>query len=168
MSQVETMVRMGEYAVSGAGEVLVSIGLGSCIGLALIDPAREIAGLAHVMLPTSLEGSDATQLGKYADTALPALLADLLALGARRARLDAVLVGGAQMFAFGKNSLDVGSRNEAAARAALVSARLPVRAAAVGGSTGRTVRVHPSTGIVTVKSAGVPETELFSSGAKRR
>ena len=34
----ETMVRMGELAFSAcAGDVLVSLGLGSCIGLALLD-----------------------------------------------------------------------------------------------------------------------------------
>ena len=32
-------------------DVLVSLGLGSCIGLALIDRRRAIAGLAHVVLP---------------------------------------------------------------------------------------------------------------------
>ena len=48
----EIAVRMGELAVSSApGEVLLSIGLGSCIGLALVDQRRGIAGLAHVMLP---------------------------------------------------------------------------------------------------------------------
>jgi chemotaxis protein CheD len=167
MSLTETMVRMGEYAVSGNGEALVSIGLGSCIGLALVDPARGVAGLAHVMLPASPPAGDA-QLGKYADTALPMLLEEVLALGARRARLDAVLVGGAQMFSFGGGALDVGARNQAATRAALESARLPIRATAVGGSTGRTIRVHPSTGTVTVKCAGSPEVELFSSAGKRR
>ena len=34
-----------------AGDVLVSLGLGSCIGLALVDRARGVAGLAHVVLP---------------------------------------------------------------------------------------------------------------------
>ena len=46
----ETMVRMGEYASSArAGDVLVSLGLGSCIGLALLDRRATVAGLAHVM-----------------------------------------------------------------------------------------------------------------------
>ena len=51
---VETMVRMGEIAASrAAGEVLVAIGLGSCIGLVLVDSGTSVAGLAHVMLPES-------------------------------------------------------------------------------------------------------------------
>ena len=48
----ETMVRMGELAASAvAGDVLVSLGLGSCIGLALVDRRLGVAGLAHVVLP---------------------------------------------------------------------------------------------------------------------
>lgn len=166
MSVTEVMVRMGDYAV-GDGEVLTSIGLGSCIGLALVDPARHVAGLAHVMLPASPDAGDA-QLGKYADTAVPELLARVLALGARRMRLDAVLVGGAQMFSFGGGLLDVGARNEAAVRLALEGIRLPVRAAATGGSAGRTVRVDPATGVVTVKTAGTPAVELFNPSSRGR
>ena len=48
------MVRMGELAASAvAGDVLVSLGLGSCIGLALLDRRVGVAGLAHVVLPSS-------------------------------------------------------------------------------------------------------------------
>ena len=66
----EIMVRMGEMAVAAAEtEVLVTIGLGSCIGLALLDQRRGVAGLAHIMLPEA--GATADQPGKFADTAVP-------------------------------------------------------------------------------------------------
>jgi chemotaxis protein CheD len=168
VTPTDTVVRMGEHAVSAdpAG-VLVSIGLGSCIGLALIDRPRQIAGLAHVMLPEA-PASGADQLGKFADTAVPALVAELEALGARRVRLEAALVGGAQMFSFGGGSLDIGARNNAATRAGLAALRLPLAAAATGGSKGRTVRLHVGTGVVTVKAAGGPEREILSSSPGRR
>ena len=52
VAMAETMVRMGELAASAvAGDVLVSLGLGSCIGLALVDRRHGVAGLAHVVLP---------------------------------------------------------------------------------------------------------------------
>jgi chemotaxis protein CheD len=161
----ETMVRMGELAASAvADDVLVSLGLGSCIGLALIDRKLPIAGLAHVMLPEAPSG-DADTPGKFADLAVPALREELAALGASATRLDAVLVGGAQMFSFGQNAgsrLDVGSRNEEAVRAALDDARIPVKATATAGKTGRTVRVHVEDGVVLVKEAGQPANALFS------
>ena len=46
------MIRMGELATStDRGAVLAAIGLGSCVGLALIDRGAGVAGLAHIMLP---------------------------------------------------------------------------------------------------------------------
>jgi chemotaxis protein CheD len=156
----ETMVRMGEYAFSAcAGDVLVSLGLGSCIALALLDRRAAVAGLAHVVLPAA-EGREETP-GKFADTAVPALLESVVALGARRARLEAVLVGGASMFSFGGAGLDIGQRNDAAVREELGRLRIPVAAAETGGSRGRTVRVDVQTGVVTAKAAGDAVVELY-------
>jgi chemotaxis protein CheD len=156
----ETMVRMGEYAFSAsAGDMLVSLGLGSCIGLALLDRRACVAGLAHVVLPAA-EGR-AGAPGKFADTAVPALVDAVVELGARRTRLDAVLVGGASMFSFGGTGLDVGQRNDAAVREELARLRIPIVAAETGGSKGRTVRVDVQTGLVTSKAAGDSEVELY-------
>jgi chemotaxis protein CheD len=156
----ETMVRMGEYAFSGsAGDVLVSLGLGSCIGLALLDRRAAVAGLAHVVLPAA-EGREGAP-GKFADTAVPALLEAVVGLGARRTRLDAVLVGGASMFSFGGTGLDVGQRNDAAVREELARLRIPIAASETGGAKGRTLRVDVATGLVTSKAAGDAALELY-------
>jgi chemotaxis protein CheD len=163
----ETMVRMGEFAFSAtAGDMLVSLGLGSCIGLALLDRRATVAGLAHVVLPAA-EGRDGAP-GKFADTAVPALLEAVLGLGARRMRLEAVLVGGASMFSFGGNGLEVGQRNDAAVREELAKLRIPVLAAETGGSKGRTVRVHVEAGLVTSKAAGEAELELYPKALTTR
>lgn len=168
MTAAETVVRMGERAVSAsADDVLVSVGLGSCIGLVLVDRARGIAGLAHVMLPVAPAGEH-DKPGKFADTAVPALIGELVELGARRVRLEATLVGGAQMFSFGGGSMDIGARNDAATRAGLAAVRVPLVAAATGGVKGRTVRLRVGTGAVTVKEAGAAEIELLSSAPGRR
>jgi len=166
------MVRMGELSVSRTpGQVLASIGLGSCIGLVLLDAARPLAGLAHIVLPASNDGSHAAP-GKFADRAVPALLEEMASIGALRSKLHAVMVGGAQMFASGSvSSFDIGRRNEQAVREALTQAGLTVRAAATGGNQGRTVRVYVGSGLVTVKEPGAArELELFSStlGAVRQ
>src|SRR4051794_25222617 len=112
----ETMVRMGELAASAvADDVLVSLGLGSCIGLTLIDKRTGVAGLAHVVLPAS--GTKAAPgAWKFADCAVPELIRRVVAEGARRPLLEAVIVGGASMFAVSSTSLEVGPRNEAAVR----------------------------------------------------
>jgi len=158
----EIAVRMGEIAVSSApGEVLLSIGLGSCIGLALVDQRRGIAGLPHVMLPEAIAGGGPA--GKFADRAVPELVARTTALGTSRAAVRAVIVGGAQMFTLGggaASALDIGLRNESAVRAALATERIPVVASATGGARGRTIRVFPG-GAVLSKEAGGAEIALM-------
>jgi chemotaxis protein CheD len=165
----ETMVRMGELSVSHhPGHVLASIGLGSCIGLILIEATKPLAGLAHIMLPSSPD-DPTVPIGKFADLAVPALLERLVAKGALRSNLKAVLVGGAQMFSFGSgpSNLDIGRRNEHATREALAHAGIAIKAAATGGNKGRTVRVNVETGLVTVKEPGTPEVELFAKVPRR-
>lgn len=163
---------MGEQAASRTPQdVLVTIGLGSCIGLALLDRSRGVAGLAHIVLPDSTGIASQTEPAKFADTAVPALLNGMARLGAGRSQLEAVLVGGAQMFAFGRKDgagLDIGTRNEQATRAALERAGILIRAAATGGGKGRTVRVHVESGIVTVREAGGTEIELVTASQRRR
>ena len=155
----ETMVRMGEYAFSGtAGDMLVSLGLGSCIGLALLDRRAAVAGLAHVVLPAA-GGRDGAP-GKSADTAVPVLLDAVVGLGARRTRVEAVLVGGASMFAGAGSTLEVGARNAAAVKAELAKERIRIHAEDTGGTKGRTVRVAPATGVVTVRKAGAKDQQL--------
>jgi chemotaxis protein CheD len=163
----ETMVRMGELAASAvAGDVLVSLGLGSCIGLALLDRRAGVAGLAHVVLPAS-GGSARADAWKFADFAVPELIDRVLKLGGRRGLLEAALVGGASMFAVSRSTLEVGQRNEAAVRELLAAARINVIAAETGGDRGRTIRVHVGCNRVTVREAGGVEAELVAGAGVR-
>lgn len=160
LSATEVVVRMGEIAVSRApADVLVSVGLGSCIGLALVCRRGRACGLAHVMLPESAGREALDRPGKYADQAVPALLAGVRLLGARPATLDAIVVGGAQMFT-GATGMEIGARNEVAVREALARAGVTVTAAATAGALGRTIRVHVADGTVTVREAGSQEVTL--------
>ena len=162
----EISVRMGELATSSDPRTgLVSIGLGSCIGLALVDSSACVAGLAHVMLPGP--GADAASTrppGTFADTGVPALLEAVLAAGARRMCLSAVIVGGAQMFG-SAGKMQVGQRNEEAVRLALRSVRIPIVAAETGGGSGRTIRVYLDDIRVTSRAAGGSEQILLGAMA---
>jgi chemotaxis protein CheD len=156
------MARMAEIVVSRTeGDVLIGLGLGSCIGLALVDGGQRAAALAHVVLPAASRHG-AAAAAKFADTAVPAMVLDLERLGIGRSSLGAVLVGGAQMFAVG-GGMDIGSRNEAAVREALKQARIPVIAAMTGGSVGRTMKVYVGERRVSYKEAGGPEVNLLAS-----
>ena len=158
----EISVRMGEMAASAdPAIVLVSIGLGSCIGLALVDAAAGVCGLAHILLPGPGD-TERRAASTFADTGVPALLAEVRQLGARRP--VGVIVGGAQMFgAAGAGRLQVGNRNELAVRMALKSVNVPIVAAETGGGSGRTIRVYLAEARVTARVAGGAEADLYGS-----
>lgn len=158
---------MGELAVSGrVGDELVAIGLGSCIGLAIVDREAGVAGLAHVVLPESL--GKPGPAAKFADLAIPDLISQVTDAGAVRRRLEAVLIGGARMFTVGA-SLDIGARNAEAVREALDKEGIKIRAEETGGNRGRTARIIVGTEI-TSQLAGGKRTSLLSlaSGIRGR
>jgi chemotaxis protein CheD len=164
---METVVRMGEAAASRTpGDVLACIGLGSCIGLALVDRAGGVAGLAHVMLPESGR-PDPPQPHKFADLAVPALVDLVVGHGAAVARLEAALAGGAAMFRLGAGGQDIGSRNETAVTLLLEHHGEPLRAAATGGSRGRTIRIAVGPDVtISVREAGGRESVLLGAPAQ--
>ena len=159
----ERVAKIGELVISAPTEdvVLSALGLGSCIGLVIVDGRS--AGLAHILLPGGRpEESDPP--AKYADTAVPALVDAMLAMGVARTRMEAAIVGGAKMFSFGNGSgPEIGARNEQAVREQLEAARIPVVATAAGGQIGRSVRVEPGVGLVEVKEAGGKRAVLYQS-----
>ncbi|HEY2318476.1 MAG TPA: chemotaxis protein CheD [Solirubrobacteraceae bacterium] len=147
-----------------SNEELVALGLGSCIGLAILDRTAGVAGLAHIVLPESSDRAD--QVGKFADTAVPELIARMRSAGATERRFETAIVGGARMFEM-SGGLDIGARNEAAVRAALSRARIPINAAQTGGSSGRTMKVAVGEMLVTVREAGQQAETLLEGRAGR-
>ena len=146
-------VRMGEIAVARDEQVLAAVGLGSCIGVALIDPHAGVAGLAHVLLPEPASGREGGP-GRFASTAVPALLQAMEQAGAARSRIVAKMAGGASMFSGLSNSgiAAVGQRNAAAVRRALEQLGIPLVAEDVGGSWGRTIYVQARDGAYVVSN----------------
>jgi len=156
------MVRMAEQVVSAnQGDVLVSLGLGSCIGLALVDQRAGVAGLVHIVLPEAPADGRAAAPAKFADTAVPALVEAVTRAGARR--LQAVLCGGAHMFGNTMGAspvMQIGARNAVATMEALQLARIPVRGKDTGGSSGRSIEVHVANGDVLVRAVGTEPRKL--------
>ena len=63
-------VSMADLKVAKAPDSLTTLGLGSCIGLTLYDPASKIGGLVHYMLPDSTKLRNNTNIAKFGDTGL--------------------------------------------------------------------------------------------------
>ena len=145
-------VGMGQAAVAPQGGALQSV-LGSCIGLALYHPRLRRSTLAHVVLPHS--HGNAACPAKFADTAVPHLLALLAAEGVPAAGLVAKIAGAASMFG-NSGPIQIGESNIAAVKAALQKARLALAGEDVGGGKGRRMRIESDTGRVTIEMVGRP------------
>jgi chemotaxis protein CheD len=154
----EHVVRVAEWAVDTGDAVLVTRGLGSCVALALYDPAARVGGLAHLLLPSPELARDRDNPARFPGTAVPLLLAELAKLGARRERLTARLVGGASMFggaergALAPRPAAMGERNVAAAREALAAAGVPVVGEEVLQHHGRSVYFYLDDGRIEVRT----------------
>lgn len=169
----DVAVRIGDLqSLPGeAGGRLVTVGLGSCVGVAIVDQTDGTAALAHVFLPKqpATGPRDGAGLGTYADVAIPELVRRVQEQSGSRStrQLVAMMVGGACMFS-GRTGADVGDRNVAAVRAALGAFGIAVVAEDVGGSKGRTMRVEPGPGaLVTVRVVGGVEREIWTAANSR-
>lgn len=156
MTTRQIFVRVAQQAVGRKGDVLVTLGLGSCVAVLLHDPVARVAGMAHVLLPEPSLARDASNPAKFASTAVPLLVEELCRAGARRSRLQARLVGGASMFAslMTNGAQNMGERNANAVREALRRVGIPILAEAVGGDYGRSVRFRARDGHTVVSSVG--------------
>ncbi len=155
-------VGMADYKVGRSPSILISYGLGSCIGVSLYDPVLKVGGLLHIMLPDSKQARASDNPAKFADTGIPLMLNDVLALGANKSRLVAKMAGGAQMFAF-SNATDimkVGTRNVEAVKTMLRKVGIRVIAEDTGGNYGRTVQIDLSNGVYKVKTIDRGEKEI--------
>ena len=154
MSASELLVHVAEYKVGGAADVIVTIGLGSCVAIVLHDADARVGGLAHILLPSPALSRRDPAPGKFPQTAVPLLLQEMAARGARPERITARLVGGASMFASLQpaGTIQMGERNLVAVRAALTHHGIPLVGSAVGGDFGRTVRFFVGDGRVEVSS----------------
>jgi len=150
----EIIVRVADMRVGRAGDVLFTIGLGSCIAIVLHDEMARVGGMAHVLLPSPALSRGGGSVARFPQTAVPALIKSMVEAGASPRRMRARLAGGASMFAAlaTPGTIQMGERNIVAARNAVASAGIPLLGEAVGGSFGRTVRFDVDSGEVEVSS----------------
>jgi len=144
------MIGIGEYRVGSF--TMMTIGLGSCIGLTLYDPNLRVGAMVHIMLPESAGRTD--RPGKYADTAVPLLVKELNTLGCKNRSIIAKMAGGASMFEYFGTNLNIGERNAEKVRVLLKESHIHLLAEDVGGKVGRSVTFLPGLeGRVTIRRA---------------
>ena len=157
----EIRVRIADHAVAKGDVIVATLGLGSCVAIALHDAEHNVGGLAHVLLPSREMSRDATNHAKFPETAVPLMLQEMRALGAT-GPIVAKIAGGASMFAAllpgaGHN---IGERNVEATCAALDLAGIPLVGRDTGGDFGRSVFFHLRGGRMVVRSLARGELAL--------
>jgi len=154
------VVGMGEMAVTASPNVVLScIGLGSCVAVCAYDNQSKIGGMAHIVLPLN-HGLPGNNPAKFADTAVPLLISEMIKKGSVKNQLIIKIAGGAQMtLAPGlRDTFKTGERNLAQILLVLQRENIAIAAADTGGSVGRTVKMYIRTGQITIKTAhGVPQ-----------
>lgn len=151
------MIGIGEYRVGNFP--MMTIGLGSCIGLTFYDDTVKVGAMVHIMLPDSAGRTE--RPGKYADTAIALLLKELTALGCKPRSLIAKMAGGACMFEYFGANLNIGERNAEKVRAILKENNIKLAAEDVGGKVGRSVTFLPSNrGKFTIRRADGTNCEI--------
>lgn len=152
----EIQVGIADYKIARLPGRLITLGLGSCVGVTLYDPTHKIGGLLHVMLPDSTQFNNVTKPAKFADLGIPLMISEMKALGAMVSRLEAKLVGGAQMFSGldNKLNLNIGLRNTEKSREILKALDIPIMSQEVGGNRGRTMILDTVTGEVLIRTLG--------------
>ena len=153
-------VDMADLKLCKSPDSITTLGLGSCVGIAIRDPVTKVGGLAHIMLPDSTQIRNTSNIAKFADTGITELVRIIVAAGGSRSLLVAKIAGGAQMFTFQNQKSEmirVGERNVEATKAKLRQLRIPVLAEDTGLNYGRTVIFFPETGDFVIKSVGKPQ-----------
>lgn len=149
-------VGMADLNTVKTPDILTTLGLGSCVGVALYDIKVKIAGLAHIMLPDSTQIRNNSNIAKFADTAIIELVRRMEKLGANRTRIVGKLAGGAQMFSFGESSdlMNVGARNVNASKQVLKQLNIKIIAEDTGKNYGRTIELDSENGSLKIKTIG--------------
>ncbi|MDO5572776.1 MAG: chemotaxis protein CheD [bacterium] len=149
-------VGMADLKLCKSPDGITTLGLGSCVGIALRDPVNKIGGLAHIMLPDSTKIQNNSSIPKFADTGIQELVNQMVRAGAVQSRIVAKIAGGAQMFSFQNKSelVAIGERNVEATKKKLQELRIRILAQDTGESYGRTVEFFPETGDFIIKAVG--------------
>ncbi len=160
----QIILGVGDYGASNnPGDEVKTFALGSCVSVIFLDPKTRTVGMAHVALPDSTinKNKAADKPGYFADTAIPALLADMAQFGCdkRGKGLIVKLCGGANVMDT-NDTFQIGKRNALTIKKILWSYGMGAVAEDLGGNFSRTVAVSVSAGQVTISSPGKPSWQI--------
>ena len=150
------VVGVGDMKTGCRDDMIVTHALGSCLGLMVYDPAAQVGGLLHAMLPLSKINLQKASENPYmfVDAGVPELFRQLYDLGAQKSRMVIKAAGCGQPLG-NSEMFKIGERNHTILKKLLWKNNILIEAEAVGGVASRTVYFDLSTGQVIISSKGV-------------
>lgn len=136
----------GEFHVSNDKALSITTLLGSCVAACIHDPAAQVGGMNHFLLP----GNEASTplFSRHGVHLMELLINGLLKKGAVRHRLEAKLFGGARTM---QGLGDIGTTNAKFAQDFLRREGIAITGGSLGGETGRRIQFWPASGRVMQK-----------------
>lgn len=151
----DTVVRLlpGDWYVTDQADEHLATVLGSCIAACVRDPVAGWGGMNHFLLPGAPGGlltADRNNLHglRYGEEAMERLIAEIIARGGRRDRLEIKIFGGGNVVA---GLGQVGHQNADFIEHYLAKASLPVAAEHLRGTLPRRIIYSPATGRVRLR-----------------
>ena len=141
-------LHQGDLAVSREPATIVTV-LGSCVAVCLWDPSTATGGMNHFLLP-EWRGGEAPS-PRFGNVAINDLVEAMVAKGAARRNLQAMIFGGAIVLDSQRNLDPVGSQNIAVAFRMLAIENIPVQRNEVGGQRGRRITFETASAKITSK-----------------
>jgi chemotaxis protein CheD len=133
------------------------------VAVILIHPKTRVVGMVHIALPESTINPAKAQdkPGYFADTGIPALIREMMALGCSGGpkQMVAKIAGGAKIMD-PHNIFNIGTRNVLAIKKILWKYGVSPRTEDIGGTMSRTVTVSARNGRVILSSPGKEEWRL--------
>jgi chemotaxis protein CheD len=141
---------------SAAGDVIVTHALGSCLGVAVYDPAAVVGGLLHVMMPQAEINPEKAIANPFMfiDSGLPLFFKHLYAAGAAKTRCVVIVAGGSNVNGGDNDRFAIGKRNYLMLRKLLWKNGVLIKAEDVGGTIPRTMYLEIGTGKTWLNTAG--------------
>ena len=160
----QVILGVGDYGASNnPTDDVKTFALGSCVSVILLDPKTKTVGMAHVALPDSSinKAKAAEKPGYFADTAIPALLAEMTKYGCHKKGRGMVvkLCGGANVMDT-NDTFQIGKRNALAIKKILWAYGMGAVSEDLGKNFSRTVTISVGAGQVTLSSPGRPNWQL--------
>ncbi|MDD5016669.1 MAG: chemotaxis protein CheD [Eubacteriales bacterium] len=156
-------VGIAEMKIAKLPDKLVTLGLGSCVGVVLYDSISRMGGMIHIMLPSAPKNAPVPNKSKFADTGIVELIRLMTLSGAVRSKMFAKVTGGAHMFntSYNTNIMNVGKCNVDMCMKVLEENAIVVKSEDTGGNCGRSIEFCCETSMLQIRTVSPRSVRLI-------